>query len=80
MALLNDKLTFIHKEKDFVCARLADEIGKTSPSFVSVFYGEGVTLEQAGEMSERLSRRCVGAEVSLINGGQPVYSYLISAE
>jgi hypothetical protein len=80
MALVNDRLTFTHKDADFVYARLADEIGKTSPSFVSVFYGEGVTRSEADAMAERLRRRCVGAEISVINGGQPVYSYLISAE
>jgi len=80
MALVNDRLTFTHKEADFVYARLADEIGKTSPSFVSVFYGEGVSESEAEAMAERLRRRCVGAEISVINGGQPVYSYLISAE
>jgi hypothetical protein len=80
MALVNNKLTFTHREADFVYTRLADEIGKTAPSFVSVFYGEGVSEKEAEAMAERLRRRCVGAEVGIINGGQPVYSYLISAE
>jgi hypothetical protein len=80
MALVNDRLTFTHREADFVYTRLADEIAKAAPSFVSVFYGEGVSESDANSMAERLRRRCVGAEVGIIDGGQPVYSYLISAE
>ncbi|MCL1806610.1 MAG: DAK2 domain-containing protein [Oscillospiraceae bacterium] len=80
MALLNDRLIYTHSDADFVHTRLADEIAKTSPSFITVFYGEGVDPGTAKEMAERLRRRCADAEINLVDGGQPVYSYLISAE
>jgi hypothetical protein len=80
MALINNRLIFTHSAADFVHTRLADEIAKTSPSFITIFYGEGVTAEEAKEMEDRFRRRCADAEVSAVNGGQPVYSYIISAE
>ncbi|MCL2004404.1 MAG: DAK2 domain-containing protein [Oscillospiraceae bacterium] len=80
MALLNDRLLFTHSAADFVQTRLADEIAKTEPSFITVFYGEGVAAEDAKEMEDRLRRRCAGAEISTVDGGQPIYSYLVSAE
>ena len=80
MALLNDRLLFAHSDADFVYTRLADEIAKTAPSFITVFYGEDVSAGDAKEMTERLRRRCASAEVSVVDGGQPVYGYLISAE
>jgi hypothetical protein len=80
MALLNNRLIFTHNDADSVHSRLADEIAKTDPSFITVFYGEDASAEDAQVVAEKLERRCAGAEVSIVNGGQPVYSYLISAE
>jgi hypothetical protein len=80
MALINDKLIFTHGDADSVYNRLADELAATSPSFITVFYGEDTGEDDAQAMSERLRRRCCGAEVNVVNGGQPVYRYLISAE
>ncbi|MDR1692137.1 MAG: DAK2 domain-containing protein [Oscillospiraceae bacterium] len=80
MALLNNRLLYTHREASAVHTRLADEIASGSPSFVTVFYGEGVSEAEAEAMFSLVRRHCPGAEVNLINGGQPVYSYLISAE
>ncbi|MDR0293999.1 MAG: DAK2 domain-containing protein [Oscillospiraceae bacterium] len=80
MALLNDRLLYTHSDADFVHNRLADELAKGDPSFITVIYGEGVNAEEAREMAERFRRRCTGVEINLVSGGQPVYSYLISAE
>ncbi|MDR0325216.1 MAG: DAK2 domain-containing protein [Oscillospiraceae bacterium] len=80
MALLNDRLLFTHSDAAFVYDRLAEEITKIAPLFITVFYGEGVSIGDARDMAERFQSRCAGAEVTLVNGGQPVYSYLVSAE
>jgi hypothetical protein len=80
MALLNDKLLFTHSDAGAVYDRLADEIAVTEPSFITIFYGEGADAGDAKEMEERFRRRCAGAEISAVDGGQPVYSFIISAE
>ena len=50
-------------------------------SFITVFYGEDVTEEEAlaacAPLKERADRF---AEVNIINGGQPLYPYIISIE
>lgn len=51
-----------------------------SPEFVNVFYGEDVDEAKAEATADIISSRLPGAEVTVINGGQPVYSYMISAE
>ena len=48
--------------------------------FLTVFYGEDVTEDQANSVAELLRAACPNAEVTVLSGGQPVYSYLISAE
>lgn len=50
------------------------------PEFIAVYYGEDADEETASEVSELFTDRFPEAEVSLVNGGQPVYYYIISAE
>ena len=60
-------------------AGLADEM--KGCSCITLFYGEGVTEDQANKMSD-IIRDKVGedTEIMVVNGGQPVYYYVISAE
>ena len=55
--------------------------GMTGASYVTVFYGEGISEEKADEVASMISAR-VGSdcEVAAIYGGQPLYDYIISVE
>ena len=61
---------------------LADKIAAAVPQaeLVSLFYGQDVAQEQAEAFSASLGSRLPEAELSLVDGGQPVYYFLISAE
>ncbi len=61
---------------------LADRIAAAVPQaeLVSLFYGQDVPREQAEAFSASLGSRLPEAEFSLVDGGQPVYYFLISAE
>ena len=64
-------------------ALLADMAEKTAESgaeFVNIFYGADINEEQAQEALAVFSEHCPNAEINLLNGGQPVYYYMISAE
>ena len=45
-----------------------------------MFYGEDVQEADAGSLSAKLEAKMPDAEVTVVNGGQPVYYYMISAE
>ena len=47
---------------------------------ITIFYGADVQESDAKELSARLQEKYPDCEVSVINGGQPVYFYLISLE
>jgi len=47
---------------------------------ITLFYGEGVTAEQAEQFLATLELKYANCDVSMIEGGQPVYYYLISVE
>ena len=61
---------------ELVMAR-AEEKGA---EFVTLFYGEDVTEEQAARAEEIFTSHCPKAEMSVLPGGQPVYYYIISIE
>ncbi len=55
--------------------------GMTGASFVTVFYGEGVSDEEAERVAGIISAKVGGAcEVAMLSGGQPIYDYVISVE
>ena len=50
------------------------------PEFISVYYGEDAEEGGGEKTMSYLTKAFPDAEISLINGGQPVYYYMISAE
>ena len=47
---------------------------------ITLFYGEEVREEEANELQEKLAAKYPDCEVTVANGGQPVYYYLVSLE
>ena len=78
LALLDGKLLCCTDSLE----ELADKIATAVPQaeLVSLFYGQDVAQEQAEAFSASLGSRLPEAELSLVDGGQPVYYFLISAE
>ena len=59
---------------------LAPKMNDEGTEFITVYYGADITDEQAEQTVRLFGEICSDAEINLINGGQPVYYYLISAE
>ena len=59
---------------------LAEKVRSSGKEYITIYYGDGVKEKQAQKAADLFASVCPEAEVSLINGGQPVYYYLISAE
>ena len=47
---------------------------------VTVYYGADVMLAQANEMAQRIKEQFPAQELEVVEGGQPFYAYIISAE
>ena len=80
MALADGQLFGTDRAIGSLLERLAQADSQQSAEFISIFYGEDVTEEQAGEALAIFQRLCPNAEITLLSGGQPVYYYMISAE
>lgn len=80
LGLLDGALLGSNSDIDVLVGKLADELEKLSPEFLTVYYGEDVSSDDAEIVGSLLSKKHPSAEMSIINGGQPVYYYMISAE
>ena len=82
LALDNGKLSFTERDITKATVKLVKRLTKgESASYVTLIHGADVTEENAEEM-QKLVQAKLGdkLEVMLVNGGQPVYYYIISVE
>ncbi|MCI8423749.1 MAG: DAK2 domain-containing protein [Lawsonibacter sp.] len=80
LALEEHQLFGTDPSLDDLLERLAQAQNQQGAEFISIFYGEDVTQEQAQRAEQIFAEACPGAEINLLSGGQPVYYYMISAE
>ncbi len=80
LALEEHQLFGTDQDLNAILDRLAHSDNHQGAEFISIFYGEDVTEEQAQEAEKIFAAACPNAEVTLLSGGQPVYYYMISAE
>ena len=80
MALTEGKLLSTGKDFMAVMADLAKEMCKGECNFITIIYGEGADEQQADQVRELFQKASGDAEINVLCGGQPVYSYLISVE
>ncbi|MCI8552996.1 MAG: DAK2 domain-containing protein [Lawsonibacter sp.] len=80
LALVEHQLFGTDQDLSAMLDRLARSDGHQSAEFISIFYGEDVTQEQAQEAEQIFAAACPNAEITLLAGGQPVYYFMISAE
>ncbi|MGM9680519.1 MAG: DAK2 domain-containing protein [Eubacteriales bacterium] len=79
LGLVNHKVTYISDTRDDCMDKLTEHM--RDASFVTLFYGEDVT-EQEAEAAAAHLQEVLGddVEVSVLPGGQPLYYYIISVE
>ncbi|MCM1529190.1 MAG: DAK2 domain-containing protein [Alistipes sp.] len=81
LALDNGKLSFTDRDINKAVMKLVKKMAKSNVSYITLMYGSDVTAEDAEKLQQAVQSK-IGdkAEVMLINGGQPVYYYIISLE
>lgn len=80
LALLDGKLFGTERDITSLLTQLAALAAEREAAFVTLFYGEGVSQEEAEAAQALFTEACPETEVSLLSGGQPVYYYTISIE
>ena len=67
-------------DMDALLRRMAESLNDAGKEFITIFYGADTNEEQAHNAAAIFSAACPDAEITVMNGGQPVYYFLISAE
>ena len=80
LSLLDGKLFGTNQNITVMLEKLAEKAAEKGAEFVTLFYGEDVAEEQAQEAEQIFADKCPGAELSILQGGQPVYYYIIGIE
>ncbi len=80
LTLLDGKLIGSFKTMDSALEAVGKSAAELEPEIVTVYYGEDVKDDEAEAAAEMLENALPDAEVSAVNGGQPVYYYMISIE
>ncbi|MGN0474418.1 MAG: DAK2 domain-containing protein [Acutalibacteraceae bacterium] len=81
LGLVNGKLVFTEKSRGKAIAKLAKQMIKRDTAFITLIYGADVTDDEAEETRRLIETKIAkNVEVTLINGGQPVYYYILSVE
>ena len=80
LALLDGALIGSYSDEAELFKALNLAFEELNPEFITVYYGEDVNEEAASKASESIGACFPEAELSVVNGGQPVYYYMISVE
>ena len=80
LALLDGKLIGSYTNMKTLLKELSWSVNDFEPELLTVYYGEDVEETDANDAAEVFSGCFPDADVSVVNGGQPVYYYMISIE
>lgn len=81
LAMENGKLALVERDVKKALVRITKRLVKGDSSYITVIYGSDVTDDDAQEAYELLkSKLGDDLEIVLVNGGQPIYYYIVSVE
>lgn len=81
IALNNGKLVFKDKDPVKAAIKLTKEMVSKSTTFITIIYGEKVSEAKANLAYDAIQAKYGSSvDITLVNGGQPLYYFLISVE
>ena len=80
LALKNGKITFVEQDMVRAVSKLTKSLVTKDTTLVTLIYGKDVDEETLSLASMAVEAKAGNAEVTIIDGGQPVYYFIISAE
>ena len=80
LALYGSALFGTSRDIKVLLKSLAEKVRDEGKEYITIYYGADVKEKHAQKAADIFAEICPDADVNLLNGGQPVYYYLISAE
>ena len=80
LALLDGALLGSYSSEKTLLKELSWAFDEFDPQFITVYFGQDVDEHDAREAADSIAGCFPDAELSVVDGGQPVYYYMISVE
>jgi dihydroxyacetone kinase-like predicted kinase len=80
IGLLNDTLSATASTAAEVVQTLLEQMGAADLEVITLYYGQPIAADAAYELQESLHTLYPDQEIEVVDGGQPFYHYIISAE
>jgi len=80
IGLVNDALTATGGTSSEVVKQLLEQMDASNAEVITLYHGQPVTAEGARALQQELAGLYPNQEVEMVDGGQPFYHYIISAE
>jgi uncharacterized protein len=80
IGLLNDQLTAAGPDSETVVKQLLYQMNAIEMEIITLYYGQPVTAEHAEKLRNELRELYPDQEIEVVDGGQPFYHFIISAE
>lgn len=80
LGMENGKITVVEDDAITAAYKITRHLCSRKTSMVTIIFGEGATEEDAVKLEGMISDKFKGVETAVVEGGQPVYSFIISVE
>ena len=80
LAMYGSSLFGTSRDIKVLLKSLAEKVRDSGKEYITIYYGADIAEKHAQKAADLFAEICPEADVNLLNGGQPVYYYLISAE
>ena len=80
IGLVNGNLVIAGQDIDYVIRESLQRMNIEYYEIVTLYFGEGVKKQQAEDTARNMKEKYSHLEIEVVDGGQPHYAYIISAE
>jgi uncharacterized protein len=80
IGLVNGNLVIAGQDMDYVIRETLQRMNIDRYEIVTLYFGEGVSEQQAESTARSIKEKYSHLEIEVVDGGQPHYAYIISAE
>src|SRR5437588_7804103 len=80
IGLINGNLAVAGQNMELVIRDTLQRMNIDRYEIVTLYYGEDVTAHEAEETAKRIKAQYSHIEIEVVDGGQPYYAYILSAE
>jgi len=80
LCIYDGEIELVEKDLQSAARSLVDFMLKDGGDIVSIFHGEGATATDAENLAAYVSEKHPSVELEVYDGGQPIYSFILSVE